>query len=77
MDFPYELDMSKYILSNEPINAYIPYVKFQNLYVTPSYDLNIPQHAPPIYELYAVNNHYGSLARGHYTAYAKNRDRWY
>lgn len=28
-----------------------------NLYVTPSYDLHIPQHVSPIYELYAVSNH--------------------
>ena len=26
----------------------------------------------PIYELFAVDNHYGSLGGGHYTAYAKN-----
>lgn len=25
-----------------------------------------------IYDLYAVSNHYGSLAFGHYTAYCKN-----
>lgn len=25
-----------------------------------------------MYDLYAVSNHYGSLAFGHYTAYAKN-----
>lgn len=31
------------------------------------------------YELYAVSNHYGSLAFGHYTAYAKNYEtgKWY
>lgn len=77
VDFPYELNMSKYIVSNDPINAYIPYVQSQNLYATPSYDLHIPEHAPPIYELYAVSNHYGSLGGGHYTAYAKNGEKWY
>ncbi len=34
---------------------------------------------PPVYELYAVSNHYGSLGGGHYTAYAKNHreSKWY
>lgn len=34
---------------------------------------------PPVYELYAVSNHYGSLGGGHYTAYAKNHreNKWY
>lgn len=33
----------------------------------------------PIYDLYAVSNHYGSLGGGHYTAYALNKttDKWY
>lgn len=33
----------------------------------------------PIYDLYAVDNHYGGLGGGHYTAYAKNsKDKeWY
>jgi hypothetical protein len=33
----------------------------------------------PIYDLYAVDNHFGGLGGGHYTAYAKNPDdeRWY
>lgn len=31
------------------------------------------------YDLYAVSNHYGSLAFGHYTAYAMNHEtgKWY
>jgi len=34
---------------------------------------------PPIYDLFAVTNHYGSLGGGHYTAYAKNpmKKMWY
>ncbi|KAL5551499.1 hypothetical protein UlMin_001675 [Ulmus minor] len=34
---------------------------------------------PYVYELYAVSNHYGGLAGGHYTAYAKliDEDKWY
>ncbi|RKP28142.1 hypothetical protein SYNPS1DRAFT_11648 [Syncephalis pseudoplumigaleata] len=33
----------------------------------------------PIYDLYAVSNHFGGLGGGHYTAYAKNiaTDAWY
>ncbi|KDN35786.1 cysteine proteinase [Tilletiaria anomala UBC 951] len=33
----------------------------------------------PIYDLYAVDNHYGGLGGGHYTAYAKNHasGKWY
>lgn len=32
----------------------------------------------PVYDLYAVSNHYGSLNGGHYTAYCKNIDgNWY
>lgn len=32
----------------------------------------------PIYDLFAVSNHYGSLNGGHYTAYAQNIDgKWY
>jgi ubiquitin carboxyl-terminal hydrolase 4/11/15 len=32
-----------------------------------------------LYDLYAVSNHYGSLAFGHYTAYCKNHETgvWY
>jgi ubiquitin C-terminal hydrolase len=37
-----------------------------------------PQETPPIYDLYAVSNHYGSLGGGHYTAIAKSPDgKWY
>ena len=33
----------------------------------------------PLYDLYAVSNHYGGLGGGHYTAYCKNKetDKWY
>jgi hypothetical protein len=51
----------------------------------PVHDLDLselakgPQAKPPVYELYAVSNHYGSLGGGHYTAYAKNYkdSKWY
>jgi ubiquitin carboxyl-terminal hydrolase 4/11/15 len=34
---------------------------------------------PPLYDLFAVSNHYGSLGGGHYTAFARNHatQRWY
>jgi ubiquitin carboxyl-terminal hydrolase 4/11 len=34
---------------------------------------------PPIYDLYAVSNHFGALAGGHYTAsiYSESKDVWY
>ena len=32
----------------------------------------------PIYDLYGISNHFGSLNGGHYTAYGKNIDgKWY
>lgn len=34
---------------------------------------------PPMYDLFAVSNHFGSMGGGHYTAYAKHRNdgKWY
>jgi len=39
----------------------------------------IDPEAPPIYDLFAVSNHSGSLQGGHYTAYCCNNDngKWY
>ena len=31
----------------------------------------------PVYELYAVSQHYGSCGGGHYTAICKNNGKWY
>lgn len=38
-----------------------------------------PQGVAPIYDCYAVSNHFGGLGGGHYTAYCKMPDsgRWY
>ena len=38
-----------------------------------------PGAPPPVYDLVAVSNHFGSTGGGHYTAYAKHSDdgRWY
>ena len=49
----------------------------------PSRELDISQHiigeTPPIYDLYAVSNHFGALAGGHYTAsiFAEATGKWY
>lgn len=69
--------MTDYIVNTEPINSYIPYVKSQNLYLNPSYELPVHENGKPLYELYAISNHYGSLGGGHYTAFAKNGEKWY
>lgn len=39
----------------------------------------VPADSAPLYDLYAVSNHYGSLGGGHYTAYALNKstNKWY
>lgn len=39
--------------------------------------MTIPENPTSIYELYAISNHYGSLSGGHYTAFAKNGNKWY
>lgn len=38
-----------------------------------------PGAAAPVYDLFAVSNHYGGLGGGHYTAYCRMPDngRWY
>eukprot|EP01124_Arcella_intermedia_P025056 TRINITY_DN4398_c0_g1_i1.p1 TRINITY_DN4398_c0_g1~~TRINITY_DN4398_c0_g1_i1.p1 ORF type:complete len:1098 (+),score=233.90 TRINITY_DN4398_c0_g1_i1:166-3459(+) len=38
-----------------------------------------PKEVPPIYDLYAVSNHMGTMTGGHYTAYGRHRDnnKWY
>ncbi len=38
---------------------------------------NISSSNEPIYDLYAISNHYGGLGGGHYTAYCKNGGKWY
>ncbi|KAJ8475633.1 hypothetical protein OPV22_019360 [Ensete ventricosum] len=51
----------------------------------PIHDLDLTNYvahkkgSPQIYELYALSNHYGSMASGHYTAHIKllDENRWY
>lgn len=66
--------------------SYSRYMKNKlDTYVTfPIHDLDMSKYAkhtsgPPIYELYAVINHYGGLGGGHYSAYAKlvEEESWY
>lgn len=40
-------------------------------YILPSVRKNIPQSST-YYNLCAVSNHYGTMERGHYTAFCKN-----
>jgi len=35
------------------------------------------KNVEPIYDLYAVSNHFGSLGSGHYTAYVRNNNCWW
>jgi len=38
-----------------------------------------PKQVPPIYDLYAVSNHFGTMGGGHYTAHCRHRNdnRWF
>jgi len=38
-----------------------------------------PDDPEPVYNLFAVSNHFGGMGGGHYTAYCKNKDtgKWY
>ncbi|EGG20417.1 peptidase C19 family protein [Cavenderia fasciculata] len=52
--------------------------KLDTLVRFPIKDLDLSSHvlspsdSPPVYDLFAVSNHYGSMGGGHYTAYALN-----
>lgn len=77
IEFPHDLDIRKYVVDPHPISSYIPYAQEKGLFKTPSYEMRINPNSEPLYELYAVSNHSGSLGGGHYTAYAKNNGKWY
>ena len=36
-------------------------------------DISVTKH-PPVYDLYATVNHFGSVFFGHYTAYVQSRE---
>lgn len=78
--FPTVLDMKPYLLDHRPISSYIEQAKKRDIYIAPKYPETSAKpktSSQPIYDLYAVSNHYGGLGGGHYTAFAKNGDRWY
>lgn len=79
VNFPPVLDMSPYLQDPLPMTSYQKEPKLKDSFIPPKYpqDYAITCSEKPIYELYAVSNHYGGLGGGHYTAYAKNGDKWY
>lgn len=79
VNFPGTLDMTKYVINPLPISDYANDPAIREHVIPPKYDGNFPisNSKEPIYDLYAVSNHYGGLGGGHYTAYAKNGDKWY
>merc|ERR1712176_1704483 len=58
----------------EKIDAFIDF-PLTGLDLTPYFNISSPGQEP-IYDCYAVSNHYGGLGGGHYTAYAKNNSQW-
>ena len=75
VQFPLMLNMTKYLIDPKPMSSYIGLLKKQGKYCETSFECEY-RSEEPMYELYAISNHYGGLGGGHYTAYAKNRDKW-
>lgn len=75
--FPLVLNMSQYVIDTRPMSSYIEQMKKQDKFIQPSYAVQFDFNAKPEYELYAISNHYGGLGGGHYTAYGKNRGKWF
>jgi len=71
--------MKPYLIDSLPMTSYLPEMEKSGVYIPPKYpeQVVITSSNDPIYDLYAVSNHYGGLGGGHYTAYAKNNDKWY
>jgi ubiquitin carboxyl-terminal hydrolase 4/11/15 len=58
--------------------SYTESLKEEGHFISPPADSdNERLSTAPIYDLYAISNHYGGLGGGHYTAYAKNKNSWY
>lgn len=73
VEFPLEgLDLSRYLLQQQVVVVTGAPEKKS----TPSTQADAPA---PLYDLYAVSNHYGGLGGGHYTAYCRMPDngKWY
>ena len=73
------LNMNDYLIDREPFDNYVKEAKEKQIYIQPKYEkeFTIKSSKQPIYDLYAVSNHSGGLGGGHYTAYAKNNEKWY
>lgn len=71
--------MKPFLIESQPIDTYISEAKSKGIYIEPKYtgQYKISSKKEPIYDLYAVSNHYGGLGGGHYTACAKNGEKWY
>lgn len=68
--------MKKYLIDPKPMSSYVELLQKQGKYCEVSFEAEY-RNTEPEYELYAISNHYGGLGGGHYTAYAKNRDKWF
>lgn len=77
--FPPILDMSGNVINTSPMSAYANDPMVKEHVIPPKYqaEYDITNSNEPVYELYAVSNHYGGLGGGHYTAYAKNGGKWH
>lgn len=72
IEFPlHNLDMSEYLLNPSVASS-------KKIKLSSGSDTQ-PQEAEPIYDLYAVSNHYGGMGGGHYTAFCQMPDdqKWY
>ena len=78
VNFPTLLDMRPHLINPSPISGYTNDPTIKEHIITPKYEgeHTISNSADPLYELYAVSNHYGGMGGGHYTAYAKNEGKW-
>lgn len=84
VEFPVRnLDLTNLVVSKSPIESFnIRKEEFmdennQLLQKRESTTFEWPEKKPLKYNLFGVINHYGSMHFGHYTAYAKNEDKWY
>jgi uncharacterized UBP type Zn finger protein len=79
VNFPSLLDLKPHVINPSPISDYSKDPKIKEHIIPPKYEseYQISNSSEPLYELYAVSNHYGGLGGGHYTAYAKNGGKWH
>lgn len=70
--------MAPFLIDTSPPSSYAQSPEVKQAIIPPKHSgptLQCSEH--PIYDLYAVSNHYGGLGGGHYTAYAKNGGSWF